>query len=288
VACVKSKIPRFPREISSLHPLNPRLLYCVIALVFAAVLGPANGQSEPASEGEHEREELGVNRYTTPRIDRLFEQLDKLQPLPFDKLWRPLPTAGAAQREVKGLVFGGLVADGFLIVAGRKQNLVDELGRVLIREARGLGVGDSVTRHSASLSELGRAGKWQAVRKELSATQDDVEKAMIALRDEKLAALISLGGWIRGLEITSAAVQANYSPERAKTLQQPELVEYFSEELATLPPQVEHSPIFENLRKGVKAVRNAVGSGEEVLGPAQVEKLHAQAREMDLLLLQNQ
>jgi len=281
-------MPRFPREISNLHHRNPRLFYCVISLVFAAVLGRANGQSEPASEGEHEREELGVNRYTTPRIDHLFEQLDKLQPLPFDQLWRPLPTAGPAQREVKGLVFGGLVADGFLIVAGRKQNLVDELGRVLIREARGLGVGDSVTRHSASLSELGRAGKWQAVRKELSATQDDVEKAMIALRDEKLAALISLGGWIRGLEITSAAVQANYSPERAKTLRQPELVEYFSEELATLPPQVEHSPIFENLRKGVKAIRTAVGSGEEVLRPAQVEKLHAQAREMDLLLLQNQ
>ncbi len=99
--------------------------------------------------------------------------------------------------------------------------------------------------------------------------------------------LISLGGWIRGLEITSAAVQANYSPERSKTLQQPELVEYFAEELATLPPQVEHSPIFENLRKGVKTIGGAIGSEGEVLRPAQVEKLHAQAREMDLLLLQN-
>ena len=36
---------------------------------------------------------------------------------------------------------------------------------------------------------------------------------------------------MRGLEITSAAVEANYSPERARTLHQPELVEYFSEEL---------------------------------------------------------
>lgn len=288
MACVKSKIPRLPREITTLHILDSRLFCCAISLVFAAVLGPANGQPEPASGSEHEREELGVNRYTTPRIDRLFEQLDKLQPLPFDQLWRPLPATGPTQREIKGLVFGGLVADGFLIVAGRKQNLVDDLGRVLIREARGLGVGDSVTRHSASLSELGRAGKWQAVRKELSATQNDVENAMIALRDEKLAALISLGGWLRGLEITSAAVQANYSPERSKILQRPELVEYFVEELATLPPQLEHSPVFESLRKGVKTIRGALGSEGEILRPAQVEKLHAQARELDLLLLQNQ
>jgi hypothetical protein len=258
-------------------------------LALAVFLEPTMGQPEPAASGEHEREELGVNRYTTPRIDRLFEQLDKLQPLPFDQLWRPLPAAAPAQREVKGLVFGGLVADGFLIVAGKKQNLVDELGRVLIREARGLGVGDSVTRHSASLSELGRAGKWPAVRKELSATQDDVENAMIALRDEKLAALISLGGWLRGLEITAAAVQMNYSPERARTLQQPELVEYFAEELATLPPQIEHSPIFENLRKGVTAIRSMIGSSnKEPMRPEQVEKVHKQARDLDLLLLQNQ
>src|SRR5450432_850692 len=72
LASVKSKIPRFPREITSFHDRNRRLFYCAISLVFAAVLGPANAQSEPASEGEHEREELGVNRYPTPRIDRLF------------------------------------------------------------------------------------------------------------------------------------------------------------------------------------------------------------------------
>jgi hypothetical protein len=287
VACVKSKIPLFPRRILR-SPTQKRLLSRYVITLFFLLLVPlTNGQQQPVSEGEHEREELGVNRYTIPRIDRLFEQLDKLRPLPFDQLWRPLPTAGTTQREVKGLVFGGLVADGFLIVAGKKQNLVDELGRVLIREARGLGVGDSVTRHSASLSELGRAGKWQAVRKELSATQDDVEKAMIALRDEKLAALISLGGWLRGLEMTSAAVQANYSPERARVLQQPELVEYFAEELATLPPQVEESPIFQNLRKGVRAIHTLVGSENDPMRLMQVEKLHSQARELDLLLLQS-
>ncbi len=272
----------------TLRGRNTRLLCCAVLTIFVASLLPAFSQPDAHSAGEHEREELGVNRYTTPRIDRLFDQLDKLQPLPFDQLWRPLPAAGPAPRELKGLAFGAFIADGFLIVAGRKQNLVDELGRVLIREARGLGVGDSVTRHSASLSELGRAGKWPAVRKELNSTQDDIEKAMIALRDEKLAALISLGGWLRGLEITSAAVEANYSPARARVLQQPELVDYFIDELDTLPPRVEHSPIFESLRKGVKNIRALIKSGDAPLSLSEVEKLHAQARELDLLLLQNQ
>ena len=249
---------------------------------------PLLAQSEPSAGGEHEREELGVNRYTTPRIDRLLEQLDKLRPLPFDKLWRPLPASGPTQRELKGLVFGGLIADGFLIVAARKQNLVDDFGRVLLREARGLGVAKQVTRHSASLTELARAGNWAAVRQELNATQDEVESAMIALRDEKLAALISLGGWLRGLEITSAALAENFSPERAKVLQQAELIEYFVEELETLPPQVAHSAVFERLRQGVKSIQGIIGTNENVpLDRTQVEKLHALARELDLLVLQN-
>jgi len=249
---------------------------------------PLFGQTESSADGEHEREELGVNRYTTPRIDRLIEQLDHLQPLPFDQLWRPLPSSGPKQRELKGLVFGSVIADGFLIVAGKKQNLVDEFGRVLLRDARGLGVAKQGTRHSASLSELGKAGKWAAVRGELNATQSEVESAMIALRDAKLAALISLGGWLRGLEITSAALEANFSPERAKVLQQSELIQYYLEELDTLPPQVAHTPVFERLRAGVASIQGIIGTDEAApLQRAQVEKLHAMARDLDLLVLQN-
>ena len=172
-----------------------------------------------------------MNRYTAPRIEKVFTQLDQLKPLPFVQLWRPFSGSTAGGREQKGMVFGSLVADGFLIVTAEKQNLIDDLGRVLLKEARGLGVGDRVMRHSASLTELGRSGNWTAVRKELITTQSDVERAMINLRDEKMAALISLGGWLRGLEIGSAAVAAEFSPERARILGEPELVDYFAEEL---------------------------------------------------------
>ena len=58
-------------------------------------------------------------------------------------------------------------------------------GRVLMREARGLGVADRVTRRNASLTDLARRGDWLAVRKELIATQADVQHAMIESRDQK-------------------------------------------------------------------------------------------------------
>jgi hypothetical protein len=75
-------------------------------------------------------------------------------------------------------------------------------------------------RHSASLTELGRHGEWPRVRQELISTQTDVEQAMVELRDEKMAHLISLGGWLRGLEICARVVEMDFSAQRAKILAQ--------------------------------------------------------------------
>ena len=128
---------------------------------------PLSGQEPADNSTEHEREELGINPYTAPSVAEIFQQLDDLKPLPFEQLKREFPQAPHAGREQMGLIFGGLVADGFLIVECQKKNLVEDLGRVLLRQARSLGVGDRVMRHSASLTELGKTGDWPAVRREL-------------------------------------------------------------------------------------------------------------------------
>jgi hypothetical protein len=256
-------------------------------LVLATLtVGPgisAFAQEEPVTGQGHEREELGVNTFTAPSIERIFEQLDKLKPLPFVQLWRDLPQASPAIREQKGMIFGGLIAEGFLVVEAEKKNLIGDLGRALIREARGLGVADRVMRHSASLTELGRAGNWMAVRKELIVTQADVEQALIELRDQKMAHLISLGGWLRGLEISAGAVESDFSAERAKVLAQPELVGYFAEELATLPPSIAHISLFEKIRSGVKAIQASL-SKPTGLQRSDVKAIRAQARDLNLAI----
>jgi hypothetical protein len=233
---------------------------------------------------EHEREELGVNPYTAPSVAEIFQQLDDLKPLPFEELKRDFPQAAHASREQMGLVFGGLVADGFLIVEAQKRNFVEDLGRVLLRQARSLGVGDRVMRHSASLTELGKKGDWTAVRRELISTQQDVEQAMTELRDQKMAHLISLGGWLRGLEICAGAVEGNYTKDRAAVLWQRDLINYFSEELKTLPPAVAHKPLFEKIRAGVAEIRDLLNRAPEAPSLDQVKILHAKARELNLAI----
>jgi hypothetical protein len=246
-------------------------------------LAAACGQGTTENPAEHEREELGVNPYTAPPVAEIFQQLDDLKPLPFDQLKRDFPQGAHASREQMGMVFGGLVADGFLIVEAQKGNLVEDLGRVLLRQARSLGVGDRVMRHSASLTELGKKGDWLAVRRELISTQEDVEQAMTELRDQKMAHLISLGGWLRGLEIASNAVETKYTPERAASLWQRDLINYFAEEMETLPPPLAHTPLFEKLRSGVGAIRTLLNHAPpDKMSLAEVKALHEQARELNL------
>jgi hypothetical protein len=186
------------------------------------------------------------------------------------------------------MIFGELIADGFLIVEAERKNLVENFGRVLMEQARALGVGDRVMRHSASLTELGRRGEWQQVRAELIATQTDVEQAMIELRDEKMAHLISLGGWLRGLEISAGAAEAEFSPQRTKLLAQPELADYFAAELKTLPPTLAHTPLFERIRAGVKKLQPILSKSPEALTRADAGVIRAEAKELNDAILRGE
>jgi hypothetical protein len=251
------------------------LVFC-LSLIFAGTCRPIAAEEPPSGE-EHELEELGVNRYTAPSIAQVFKQLDELKPLPFDQLKRAPADVAGATREQKALMFGQLIADGFLLVEAERKNLVDNFGRVLVQHARALGVGDRVMRHSASLTELGQHGDWPRTRQELITTQTDVEQAMVDLRDEKMAHLISLGGWLRGLEICAATVELDYSPKRAAVLVRPELANYFASELKTLPPALAHVALFEKIRVGVDALQPLLNKTPKTLSRGDVTTIRTQA-----------
>ena len=290
---VKSKNAVLPRETVILRThltFSPVALVSLILVAFATGnFAPLHAQEESIADQGYEREELGVNAYTAPSIARIFQQLDELKPLPCDPLRRDYTRPTHASREQIALMFGGLVADGFLLVACEKKDRVEDLGRDLIRQAQGLSVADRVTRHSASLTELAKGGEWNAVRHELIATQADVEQAMVQLRDQKIAHLISLGGWLRGLEICAGAVEADFSPERARVLSQPDLVNYFTEELRTLPPAVAHAPLFQKLRACLNSIKSAMDSpAAGTLNMAEIMKIHDAARESNQAIETNQ
>lgn len=246
------------------------MLLCHAALP-AADVGPS------LRDDPQYREELGVNSFTAPSIADIFQDLDSLKPIPMAKVERTPRPLITDDRTRYALSFGVLIADGFLDVVRQDGTSVDLLGRELLRRAKGLGVAQRVSRHCERLLDAAKQGIWEQLRKELILTQQDVENAMLGLRDEQVAHLLSLGGWIRGLEIAAACVTETYSAERAKLLKRLDLLDYFLEQLQELSPRLRKRPLITSLTQRLQQIRPLLAH-DGLLSPADAKALYVEAK----------
>ena len=233
---------------------------------------------EDLLEDPHLREEFGVNQFTTPSIRKVFGSLDLLGALPYDKLKREIPKGTSTDRSKVALGLGVLIGDGFLSAQSEKVEDLENIGRAVLRHAKVLAAGARVTEHAKSILETSALGDWKALREDLSATQKDVEAEMVLLRDVDMAHLISMGGWLRGLEIASTAALEPFSAERAAVLARKDLAEYFSATLADLAPELKKLPYMTALHKGIDEIRELLDVPEgKPFEQAQVQKVHDRA-----------
>jgi hypothetical protein len=81
-------------------------------------------------------------------------------------------------------------------------------------------------------------------------------------------------------------VESKYTPERAAVLWQRDLINYFAEEMKTLPPPLAHTPLFQKLRSGVGAIRTLLNRAPpDKMSLSEIKALHAQARELNLAIV---
>jgi hypothetical protein len=183
------------------------------------------------------------------------KDIELLRPIPYEKIRRATPTKISADRTEISLIMGALIAQGFALVDAQNTEDIEDLARGLLRHARGLSVLEEIMPRASSLAESGLAGDWDKLKEELTAAQTDAEKALLALRDEEIAHLISTGGWLRGLEIVSESILSNYSEERAEMLRKPDLLSYFNDRLETLHPDILQTKIVQTALAEIAKIR---------------------------------
>ncbi|TAE76492.1 MAG: hypothetical protein EAZ65_06885 [Verrucomicrobia bacterium] len=254
---------------------------------------PAVGQDEekpPIPEDlladAHVREELAINEFTAPSIAKIFESLEALAPLPILKFQRDAAKQMPLNRADLAVELGFLIADGFLVVQAGELGKVEPLAAELTRYGKALGAGERVNRHAASLLESARKQEIAQLKKELAATQKDVELELVTLRDADLAHLISLGGWIRALEVSSAAVEGQFSPERAKHVMREDIADYYSAVVGGLEPRIADRPSFLNMRDILAGLRTEMTLGEEPVAQETIADIAKQATQLAELALQ--
>ena len=70
--------------------------------------------------------------------------------------------------------------------------------------------------------------------------------------------LVTLGAWVQGTELASGLVERSYTPESARLLRQPAIIEYLLDQIGTLPQAMREEPLIAKLSAGLEKSRDFV------------------------------
>lgn len=163
------------------------------------------------------------------------------------------------------LLFGMVVAEGFIAVQAQDQQAVEDIGREVLNLARSLGIYNAVQQHGQSILSSANDGDWTAIRRELDRTQKTVRDVMREQRDEELAQCVSLGGWLRGTEAVASLVSKGYTHDKAEILNQPHLVEHFQRAIEKMPPRIRDKENLQAILTGLQEIETTMARNQEVL-----------------------
>src|SRR6202795_4643087 len=224
-----------------------RRRYAAIALLVStcAVLG--------VQEARLSRQQLSqaitTDEITIPTPGELFAALAKPGKLSWSSQYRgPIPTNYGNRAQI-ALNLGGLIADGFIAGEAQDSQQVKNIGTDIIKLAKALGVSENVLSRGNSINEFAENNEWDALQEELEATQNEVKTSMQSHSDQDLVILVSLGGWIRGTQVVSAAIMQNYDERSAKVLRQPALVSFIHSKINDISPGLRAEPLVKDVNE---------------------------------------
>jgi hypothetical protein len=226
----------------------------------ATTLTPAGSLlAQGSSAGVQEFDPLSfpgqvVDDVVVPVPSEVFTVLDKLGEPNWRQEVRDLKLPQTSDRTLLSLVFGYVVAEGFVAVQAEDKESVKDIGREVIDLAKALGISKSVLPHAQAILDAADQNDWKSIRKEFDLTQKTVRTTMEQMRDEDLAQCVSLGGWLRGTASVTSVVTKAFSADRAELLNQPMLVEHFLSAIGATPESTKNHPVVVKILAGLRIV----------------------------------
>lgn len=159
-----------------------------------------------------------------------------------------------SDRSRTALLFGLVIADGFIAVQAENRNGVVNIGRDVQRLAVALGVRNEVDGHALAIIDGAGDSDWKSVRRELDRARQTVIDTMKKLRDDELADLVSIGGWLGGTRALSALLAEDYSAEGAELLHQPDLVNQIAQRYEALPTATKPGAVYSGVKNTLRSL----------------------------------
>ena len=222
---------------------------CLIALLFACGFSCVYGEDAPKKINLNKLKVEVIQDVVIPIPHEIFTSLDKLGPHNWRSQIKGTKTKLDTNRGRTALLFGLVIADGFIAVQAEDQKEVKRIGREVLELAGALGVESAVNEHALSIIEGANAGDWRAVKHELDRTRETVIRTMKELRDRDFATLVSIGGWLGGTRALSSLMATDYKEDGAELLHQPELLADIIRRYRDMPSKSRSGPLFQQVEE---------------------------------------
>ena len=262
-------------------PKGPVVIAFTLLMAFVS-FAPAEAPA-PYDDTRLPRQVQRIDDILVPVPSEIFRALEAFR----DPNWKPVLRPDLATMQTTGnsaqiaLSLGLVIAEGFLAVAAEDATAVEDLGKAALKLARALGVGKSFLGRGNSIIDHAGKKDWPAVREEWSGVNADLKEAMVEIGSEPLSQLVSLGGWLRGVEALSALVSQQYSAEAAQLLHQPVLLDYFGKRVSQMESKIRADPVVMGMEKGIIRLRPMIGSENQTpISAEQVKEIRSIAADL--------
>ncbi|MEY4483651.1 MAG: hypothetical protein RL693_1103 [Verrucomicrobiota bacterium] len=259
-------------------------LFCGMILLSSTSSTLAQGTAQKFEPGNLPG--MMVDEVVVPVPSEIFSVLDKLGDPNWKDELRKLAVPTEADRMELSLIFGAIIAEGFVAVQAQDKQAVEDIGREVIKLSKSLGLSKAVSPHAQSILDAVKNEDWKSVRKELDQTQSTVRAEMDRMHDNDLAQCVSLGGWLRGTASVTSVVGKAYTEDRAELLNQPLLVAYFSKAVNSMSESAKGNTLISAISKGLTKIHQAMESKDGSFTPEKISTIHSTCEDLLSLILQ--
>ncbi|MFO7809807.1 MAG: hypothetical protein R6V47_00340, partial [Candidatus Delongbacteria bacterium] len=176
------------------------------------------------------------NNVVVPVPSEIIMALDVLSDTDWKAIVEYNYTASYSQNYKIALNLGVRVAQGFIAIQAKDRRNTGEMFLISRDLAENFGAKSEMFVSREQITKLINEGKWVELREIL----DDIHlrvKEEMSKYDRDFVTLAGIGGWLEGLNIVTKALNHNYSEDASTILYQPELIQYFIEEMDGLKNQ---------------------------------------------------
>src|SRR5438034_6762819 len=235
-----------------------RLVNLVVLTLFTGVFAAAGAGETGHLSAEQLAKAVRSDSISIPTPGELFAALGKTGKTNWAGQYRgPTPVTYSNRAQI-ALNLGGLIADGFIAVEAKDGQQVKNIGSDIIKLAKALGVSEKLLARGNSINEFAEHSEWDTVQEELEATENEVKSSMQTHADQDLVILVTLGGWIRGTQVVTAAIMQDYNEDSAKALRQPALVHFMQSKINETSPALRGEPMVKNVSEQLGEIEKLV------------------------------